>query len=68
MQEAEQEIAQCLVAVKVVRPVPKYIEEAKEEVSYIRTFKSPYLIDCIEAKPWRDRFLIVTPAYGYNIH
>jgi serine/threonine protein kinase len=57
-----------LVAVKVIRPVAKYIKEAQDEVEVMRQLDTPFVPKCLEAKHWRDRFLVVTPAYGPNLY
>lgn len=56
------------MAVKVIRPNAKYIEEAKQEADFMRQVRSPFLPPCLDARPWRNRFLLVTPAYGANLY
>jgi serine/threonine protein kinase len=66
--EAEATLNSPYVAVKVIRPVPKYIKEAQEEVAIMRALASPFVPKCLEAKAWRDRYIVVTPAYGPNLY
>ena len=66
--EAEATLNSPFVAVKVIRPVPKYIREAQDEVAIMRLLECPFTTKCIEARAWRDRYIVVTPAYGPNLY
>lgn len=57
-----------MVAVKVVRPVSKYVDEARDEAKVLSTIRHPRIAQLIEAREWKNRFLIVTQAYGPSIY
>lgn len=56
------------MAVKVIRPVAKYVDEARQEVESMQRLQHPRVVELVEARDWNKRFLIVTKAYGLDVY